>query len=446
MFDKEVMETLFMFKRLDPYYRSIAGREGAIVPSFSAAYLERRVLNEPSDGLPGLRRIRYIAERLAQESTDGRDVSTYIEQLCQLVVTRGYPCTIGIWESWSRTNEFDIEDHICFVALGTKTMSFVDRWLADGKPLPVSAPWLGYTRQLVAEVGTYDLLAAAMTREDKELFHKSRLLTLMHVANAGKIDFTRFVFGFEHNGWSWEFSRDRRVRHKEENESGLARFHTPSKEVFDFLTEKRILHCIDRQFGEDQYTDFLRHCAVKGWAEMAACYLDLGASVDGLTPKPMCCIEQKRPLLDACSYGHQEVVKVLLDHGASTSAPALEQAAGNGHLRIVQMLLASGAEHGDALSRAAAKGYGDVVEVLLNHGAEVRDSSASLLVSAIEHEHTAMFRLLIERGCEVRDTDTAAKCVRAAREQGLESMLQLLREFGVGHAESHENDKNNTKA
>jgi hypothetical protein len=425
-----------LFKLLDPYFKALYDTKDAILPSFSAAYLELRVKNEPDDGLPGLCQIRVIARALAERTTDGRDVSVYIKQLCQLVVERRYPLTKGIWTEFEQVEEDKLESHIYVAALGTQTASVVNRWIAGGNdPIP-STPFFGCTQGFIENHGTYDLLAARMSKFNcRIMFNGSRLSLLSGVAEAGRADATRFVFGFELNGWPWEFSRQKMPRYRKTNEWVLAEVRTPSREVFDFLTEKRRLHCINRQFGQKEYTEFLRQCAFRGWAEMAACYLELGASVDGLTPSSLWCKEQDRPLLDACSYGHQEVVKVLLDHGASTSAPALEYAAGKGHLRIVQMLLASGAEHGDALSRAAAKGYGDVVEVLLNHGAEVRDSSAPLLVSAIEHEHTAMFRLLIERGCEVRDTDTAAKCVRPAKEQGLESMLELLREFGVGHGE-----------
>jgi hypothetical protein len=428
-----VIEALFMSKLLDPYFKSLLDKEDVILPSFSAAYLERRVLNEPSNGLPGLCRIRDIANRLAHESIDGRDVLAYTKQLCRLVVQKGYPRAVGIWEANKFVDEFDLEAHTFVAALGMQTMPVVDRYIASGKTMEAHTPWFGLTQQLVAEFGPQHLLAAAMTHQDKVMFNNIRLSMLTKVAEAGRADATRFVLGFECDGWPWEFSREKRPAYRRQNEWILADIRTPSKEVFDILTEKRRMFCINRQFGKEEYTCFLRNCALRGWAEMAACYLKLGASVDGLGPSSFGYKEQDRPLLDACSYGHQDIVKLLLDYDASTSAPALEYAAGKGHLGIVRMLLAHGAEHGDALSRAAAKGYGDVVEELLNHGAEVRDRSASLLVSAVEHEHTAMFRLLVERGCEVRDADTAAKCVEVAKEQGLESMLQLLKEFGVEH-------------
>jgi hypothetical protein len=81
--------------------------------------------------------------------------------------------------------------------------------------------------------------------------------------------------------------------------------------------------------------------------------------------------------------------------------------------------------------RAATKGYGDIVEELLNAGADVKNGSHSLPPHAIEHEHVVMFRLLVERGCDVKDPAAVAVCVKVAQEKGLDSMLELLREAGI---------------
>jgi ankyrin repeat protein len=108
------------------------------------------------------------------------------------------------------------------------------------------------------------------------------------------------------------------------------------------------------------------------------------------------------------------VVKVLLQYGADTLEPALEIMAGKGRLDLVRLLLEHGAECGEAVERAAAGSYPDVVEELLSRGADVKSRSADLLVNAVQYEHVAMFRLLMERGCDVKDADTMARCVKAA--------------------------------
>jgi hypothetical protein len=253
------------------------------------------------------------------------------------------------------------------------------------------------------------------------------------VARVGYADNMRFVFEYETEQNPREFSRDkqRRPSYPRHNEYSLATMATPRREIFRFITEKREIHCTDREFGVKEYTRFLLQCAYKGWADMAACYLDLGASVNGLASSAYDDDEPQRPLIDGYKYGYEGIVKVLLTHGADTSRPALEIAAQNGQLAIVRMLLGPGAEHGEALTRAAAKGYGDIVEELLNAGADVKNGSHSLLPHAIEHEHVIMFRLLVERGCDVKDPAAVAVCVKVAQEKGLDSMLELLREAGI---------------
>ena len=250
------------------------------------------------------------------------------------------------------------------------------------------------------------------------------------VAEAGRAAAVRFVFDFEANECSWEFSRKKRPSYPYRNESALASMHTPSREIFDFLMEKRKTHCINRGFGSKEYTEFLAHCVRDDWIEMAAHYIDLGASVEGPAPSINVRGEPDRMLVYASKKGHQDIVKLLLTRGGNTSAPALEVAAHNGHLDIVRLLLAHGADFGDAISKAAAKGYGDIVEELLNNGAEIQNGPRPLLVHAIEHKHEAMFRLLVERGVDLRDHDPIKDCVSVAKEKGLDSMLKLLTEFG----------------
>jgi ankyrin repeat protein len=102
-------------------------------------------------------------------------------------------------------------------------------------------------------------------------------------------------------------------------------------------------------------------------------------------------------------------------------------AAEKGDLDTVCILLDHGAELGEALSSAAAKGYGDIMQLLLDAGADLKNDSRSLLIHTVEYEHVLMFRMLVERGCAVSDPETVAECVRVAEENGLVSMLQLVK-------------------
>lgn len=437
LFAKEVIESVFNFQLLDPYFKSTPPDEDIAIPSFLATYLERRVLNEPIGGMLDLLLIRRVAERLRQESIDGRDLHEYVKQLCELVVSTCGTQISLIWRARaSETNSGgDFETHVFVAAVYTKTMPVVEKWVATGKNGAKSSWLFGSARRHAAKYCSRELLAPMMIHRYGDELQRLRIELLSELAGAGRADAMHFVFDSEIQQNPWEFSREKRPSYRYRNEWLLASIHTPSRDVFDFLMEKRKVHCIDREFGVYQYTRFLSTCARKGWADMVACYLDLGASVNGLASLVRKG-EHQRPLLDACENGHQDVVKVLLAYGADTSKPALEVAAQNGNLTIVQILLEVGAECGQALSRAAAKGYRDIVDALIQSGANLKNCSQPLLAYAIEQEYVAMFWLLVEQGCDLRDPDTKAECLKVAKKHGLGSMLELLRQVGadVDHA------------
>lgn len=86
----------------------------------------------------------------------------------------------------------------------------------------------------------------------------------------------------------------------------------------------------------------------------------------------------------AAFLGDEELVQILLDNDADpnfleTTAWPLSNAAGQGHVRVVEMLLDAGAEvdsldedGGTALMDASAGGYEAIVRLLIEHGADVR--------------------------------------------------------------------------
>jgi hypothetical protein len=422
-----VLSVLVTFQLLEPYFQSLPLGKNPVLPPVTAAYLTRRVLNEPNNGASALLRIRNVAAQLALESTDGRIVHDYVEQLCPLVVTHCADRLAHIWRVDEHIDKSDYEPHVNVAALYTQTMPVIARWIDRGarEANNDSHSWLfGSAKTYAVEHGNHQLLALMMTERYIDLIHSRRLNKLRLVAESGSAELTQFVWAFNTEQYPWEFSREKRPGWRYKNEMILASIDTPSIEVFEFLTEKRRLHCINRVFGCKEYTRFLCCCARKGWADMAARYLDLGASVDGrYSPNHEV---TERPLVLACKNGHRNVVDVLLARGADTSQPVLETAVQYGILAIVQILLDRGAQLGEALSTAVAKGYRDIVEILLDHDTDIQSRLRPLLVSAVEREDEVLFGMLLHRGGGVIDADTGAECARVAQEKGLQSMLEIL--------------------
>ena len=130
------------------------------------------------------------------------------------------------------------------------------------------------------------------------------------------------------------------------------------------------------------------------------------------------------PLIAAASHGHVEVVRLLLAAGADINTTAgvepnviygtaLHFAADRGHLAVVQALLAAGASK-DARSVngaeetpllcAAGSGHLPVVEALLAAGADVQARTArgaSPLFLACQNGHTECVRALLRAGADV---------------------------------------------
>lgn len=116
---------------------------------------------------------------------------------------------------------------------------------------------------------------------------------------------------------------------------------------------------------------------------------------------------------------------------------------GNGGLETVQALLQSGADpnygFSRALQRACFWGKQDVVELLLEHGADVngRDGSErTALIQAIFHGSENVVKLLLKQGAEIDAWSTdgffGTALIAACWSLASKSMVQLLLENGAG--------------
>lgn len=143
----------------------------------------------------------------------------------------------------------------------------------------------------------------------------------------------------------------------------------------DFESEIEIDHCnVPPYNSSSSHTNCLKHnCKNK---------LNVNVCTESL---------QESPLSLACSGGHIEVVKLLINSGAKLehrdkkSQTALHVAVLNGHLEVVKFLLDSGADieamvertKDTALSIACANGKYEIVEELVNRNAMIEHRNIS---------------------------------------------------------------------
>lgn len=146
----------------------------------------------------------------------------------------------------------------------------------------------------------------------------------------------------------------------------------------------------------------------------------------------------------AAREGRVPIVKVLLDNGADVN-PALPWAAAHGQAEALNLLMGkrpSQAAVKTALRVAAGNGHTRIVEALLDSGADVNasDEDSTPLMAAAKAEYPETVRLLLSRGAEVNVKQaktawtalhSAAHGVRTTDRDPNGETVRLLLEKGV---------------
>ncbi len=161
-------------------------------------------------------------------------------------------------------------------------------------------------------------------------------------------------------------------------------------------------------------------------------------------------------LILAATRGHEQIIDVLLDAGATVNTPdradstALMYAASKGHVGIVKKLLQRNAAvnksspkdylDSTALTLAAANGHDAVLELLLKAGADIdwrtqREGFSALLLAA-ELGHSSTVRLLLTAGAnpDLNDWKGSTACDLAAA-NGHAAVTLVLDEFYLSHGQ-----------
>lgn len=181
----------------------------------------------------------------------------------------------------------------------------------------------------------------------------------------------------------------------------------------------------------EHYGSLLALAARHGSCSAAAALLRAKACIDQVPSSPVWC-RPCRPIEWAAAYGHEAVVRLLLESKAGLDVydkmDALSFASQRGHMGVVSALLGANARIDTCrpclapLSSAAGQGHKDIVSVLLAAPAKPfkrNEHCGAALDAAAEKGHVAVMALLVEVKANVNATHgiyggtpliTAAQC------------------------------------
>ncbi|PPJ58385.1 hypothetical protein CBER1_08073 [Cercospora berteroae] len=150
-----------------------------------------------------------------------------------------------------------------------------------------------------------------------------------------------------------------------------------------------------------------------------------------------------KSLHDAARNGNLEVVALLLEAGADSKNAALEDAAEHGHLAIVDFLLGAGAvlrRAGSigktALTLAAWGGHNAIVKSLLRAGFDLHTASLEEtgLMEAAVRGHDAIVEMLLKAGANYDCTDCFGRAVlMEAAGKGHGAIVEMLLKAGANY-------------
>lgn len=141
----------------------------------------------------------------------------------------------------------------------------------------------------------------------------------------------------------------------------------------------------------------------------------------------------------SASRGYSEMVNLLLDNKADATAgdnafilSALEEAAKNGHTRIVKILLGHNVNIKKtlALQYSAQSGHVEIVTMLLKSGAGLHANNDAALLCGVNGGHFEIVSILLEAGANVNVCDGAS--LRSSIEKVNFALTAKLLEYGAG--------------
>lgn len=412
-----------------------------------AGYLCTRALAEPTRAYNVLGRINSVVDYLLSETgseDDGPQVQDlrqeYTHGLCTLVATHSQSCSSAVqWKSspedetiYSIDNQEGFTSHVFAAAAFfgiiqlVKDRSFIDSGVSTAFGTPMECAAKGGHRDI-----TEILLDLQLNTHEYPADLQKPLCT---AARAGHYDVVCLFMETKYRDLLSDVE---------------------TKRVIDAATQgghPKIILLLIESIDNDSVTSLsngiLLEASCHGQIDLVRLALDTGAGGDSYEVKAYYNLALQR----AASQGHVDVVELLLMRGNNylmslNRYHALVRATRLGFQRTVQMLLDHGANVNELaadglspLEAAAAHGQAGMVEFLINkvNIGQYPDIGISALLYAASSKSAATIRVLAQHGIVVDDLETKFYIMHAAQCRGDQGVIQALIDIGMREVEPSE--------
>lgn len=404
-------------------------------------YLVQRVLTEKDPAVGRYVEVREIAQRICKEMGTSSDFRATVQSLCWVCLERATQCPGRRGTRWTAHSGETFETSIAEMGnLGVSLLSaaahfnllhLIETLLADGHCPAKHNCLLPPAMEVAARNGNIDVLdrlqrhmPELQTEGPYEWYGKIGPCSLDGAAIRGDLDVLKFALYPPSRADPDSTDLLGQPFGGVENDSPIGRelcgalWSTTSPEVFAYL----------RDIPKDPITldDLYERLVInsqRGNLDMVRYFLDTGVPVQTKHWRM-----HDAPLVQACKGCHEGVVDLLLERGADPNYGADRQ---------------QGLRPRIALPMAAKSGSLAIVRKLLDHGAHVNEvhdhpGNVPAIWYAFYLEHTAMIKLLLERGASLRggvgtwfDGWIGPTALDMAVELGLDSMADILRANGA---------------